>query len=190
MLVFYSVGVNFLGRRHKVENNERIKSAYDRHVRLISQKPSIATGTQITRVKVREGLTCDIEAKSRKLITDIDLDQGGNDQGPSPGDYCLAGLGGCLAIGYMIHAARLGVPISSLEVEIQGDYDLHGEYGLNSTPAGYLAIRYIVNIESDADETDILRVLDETDKVDSMLDTFRRPIPMERELQLNRPTVN
>lgn len=169
-----------------MENSERIKSAYDRHVKLITQRPSIAKGTQITRVKVREGLTCDIEAKSRRLITDIDLDQGGDDQGPSPGDYCLAGLGGCLAIGYMIHAARLGVPISSLEVEIQADYDLHGEYGLNNTPAGYLAIRYIVNIESDANEADILRVLDETDEVDSMLDTFRRPIPMVRELRLNR----
>jgi len=88
----------------------------------------------------------------------------------------------------MIHAARLGVPISSLEVEIQADYDLHGEYGLNNTPAGYLAIRYIVNIESDANEADILRVLDETDEVDSMLDTFRRPVPLERELRLNRAT--
>ena len=171
-----------------MENSERIKSAYDRHVRLITQRPSIAKCTQITRVKVREGLTCDIEAKSRKLVTDIALDQGGNDQGPSPGDYCLAGLGGCLAIGYMIHAVRLSVPISSLEVEIQADYDLHGEYGLNSTPAGYLAIRYIVNVESDADEADILRVLDETDEVDSILDTFRRPIPLERELRLNRAT--
>jgi uncharacterized OsmC-like protein len=171
-----------------MENSDHIKSAYDHHVKLIAQRPSIAKGTQITRVKVREGLTCDIEAKSRKFITDIALDQGGNDQGPSPGDYCLAGLGGCLAIGYMIHAVRLGVPISSLEVEIQADYDLHGEYGLNETPAGYLAIRYIVNIESDADETDVLRVLDETDEVDSMLDTFRRPIPMERELRLNQAT--
>jgi uncharacterized OsmC-like protein len=171
-----------------MEHSERIKSAYDRHVKLITQRPAIAKGTQITRIKVREGLTCDIEAKSRKLITDIALDQGGNDQGPSPGDYCLAGLGGCLAIGYMMHAARLSVPIYSLEVEIQADYDLHGEYGLNSTPAGYLAIRYIVKVESDADETDLLRVLDETDEVDSMLDTFRRPIPLERELRLNRVT--
>jgi uncharacterized OsmC-like protein len=171
-------------------NSERIKSAYDRHVKLITQRPSIAKGTQITRVKVREGLTCDIEAKSRKLITDISLDQGGNDQGPSPGDYCLAGLGGCLAMAYMMHAVRLSVPISSLEVEIQADYDLHGQYGLNDTPAGYLAIRYIVNIESDAAEADILRVLDETDEVDSMLDTFRRPIPMERELRLNHATAD
>lgn len=171
-----------------MENSERIKSAYDRHIKLITQRPSIAKATQITRVKVREGLTCDIEAKSRKLITDVDLDQGGNDQGPSPGDYCLAGLGGCLAIGYMMHAARLSVPISSLEVEIQADYDLQGQYGLNSTPAGYLAIRYIVNVESDADEAEILRVLDETDEVDSILDTFRRPIPLERELRLNRAT--
>ena len=169
-------------------NSERIKSAYDRHVKLITQRPSIAKCTQVTRVKVREGLTCDIEAKSRKLITDVALDQGGNDQGPSPGDYFLAGLGGCLAIGYMMHAARLSVPISSLEVEIQADYDLHGLYGLNSTPAGYLAIRYIVKVESDADEADILRVLDETDELDSILDTFRRPIPLERELKLNRAT--
>ncbi len=173
-----------------MNGTERIKAAYERHLKLIVQRPSIAKGTQIVKVMVREGLTCDIEAKSRKLVTDVALDQGGSDQGPSPGDYCLSGLGGCLAIGYMIHAAKLGIPISSLEVEIQADYDLHGEYGLNDTPAGYLAIRYIVNVESPADESDILRILDETDAVDSMLDTFRRPIPMDRELRLKRVEIN
>ena len=173
-----------------METTERIKAAYERHLKVITQRPSIAEGTQTVKVRARAGLTCDIEASSGAMVTDVALDQGGNGEGRTPGDYFLSGLGGCLAIGYLQHAAKLDVPISSLEVEVQGDYDLHGEYGLNDTPSGYLAIRYIVNIESSADEADILRVLDETDPVDSMLDTIQRPIPTHRELRLKQVEAN
>ena len=33
-------------------------------------------------------------------------------------------LGSCLAMGYMMWAAKLGVPIAGLEVEVQGEMDV------------------------------------------------------------------
>ena len=173
-----------------METTARIKEALQRHRDVIAKRPSIAKDTQTVKVSVRDGLTCDVETTSGPLVTDVPRDQGGNGEGHTPGDYFLTGLGGCLAIGYMMHAARLEVPISSLSVEINADYDLHGEYGLSDVPAGYLSIQYIVDVESPAQEADVLRVLDVTDQLDSMLDSVQRAIPTHRELRFTQVATN
>ncbi|NIV03707.1 MAG: OsmC family peroxiredoxin, partial [Calditrichae bacterium] len=59
---------------------------------------------------------------------------GGNNQGPNPGIFGRAALGSCLAIGYMRWAAKLGVPISKIDIEVQTDYDARGEYGVAKVP--------------------------------------------------------
>jgi hypothetical protein len=49
-------------------------------------------------------------------------------------------------------------------------------------------MRYIVSVESDAPEADVMRVLDKGDRYSSLLHGFREPIPVEREVRLTQPT--
>jgi hypothetical protein len=57
----------------------------------------------------------------------------------------------------------------------------------DSLPPGWSALRYIVTVESDAPEADVLRVLDDADRYSSILDAFRRPLPVERDVRISSP---
>ena len=81
-------------------------------------------------------------------------------------------------------AARLGVPLRSLEVEVQADYDSRGELGVADIPPGYAQVRYIVTVECEASEEEIRRMLDTADAHSSYRDIFARPIDLRREVRI------
>ncbi len=167
---------------------ERIKTSFERNAEAVSLRPSFGQGTHVMKVRVRDGLTCDIEEDSWKMTADMDPKAGGNGVGPAPGVFGRAALGGCLAIGYAWWAAKLDVPISNIEIEVQADYDARGMYAVADVPAGWTAVRYTVMIESTASEVDIQRVLDTADAHSPLLDNFSRALSIEREVRIAAPT--
>ena len=167
---------------------ERIKNAHERSLKAVGLRPEIGRGTAVTKVRVRDGLTCDIEDGAWKLVADEGKGDGGNGEGPDPGVFGRAALGSCLAIGYMTLAAVRGVPIAALEVVVEADYDASGMLGLNDgTPPGWTAVRYTVLVESAAPEADVLAVLDEADRYSSILYCFTNPLPVTRDVKISAP---
>jgi uncharacterized OsmC-like protein len=167
---------------------ERIKAAYERNQEAIRLRPSIGQGTAVTKVRVRDGMACDIEDGPWKLVADEDRGSGGNGEGPDPGVYGRAALGSCLAIGYAMSAAVLGVPLSSIEVDVAADYDARGMFDIDEgVPPGWTAMRYTVRVESDAPEAEVLRVLDHADRHSSLLDGFSRALPIDRSVHISAP---
>jgi uncharacterized OsmC-like protein len=168
---------------------QRIKEAFERNQKAIRLRPSIGQGTAVTKARVRDGLTIDVEDGGWKLVVDDSKKDGGGGEGPDPGVFGRTALAGCLAIGYMWAAAVEGVKIENLEVEVQADYDAQGMFEIDdSIPPGWSAMRYIVTVESDAPEADVMRVLDKGDRYSSLLYSFREPIPIEREVRITQPT--
>src|SRR5215831_16898808 len=94
---------------------ERIKSAIERSTKALSLKPSLGLGTGISKTKVVNGLYCEITEGKWKFFADMPEGVGGEATGPTPGVYGRAALGSCLAIGYMMRAAALQIPVKSLE---------------------------------------------------------------------------
>jgi hypothetical protein len=71
------------------------------------------------------------------------------------------------------------VPIDSLEVEVQADYDVRGELGVSDdVRPGYTAIRYVVSVSSPAALDDIHRWLDTADRHSSWRDNLANAVPM------------
>ncbi len=163
---------------------EKIKTAFERNAKAVELRPGVGQGTAVTKVKLGEGFTCEITDGPWRLIADLGEKHGGRNAGPNPGVYGRAALGSCLAISYVMWAAKLGVPISGLEIEVQADYDVRGEYGLADLPAGYQEVRYLVHIQSPASEAEILKLLDWADAHTPYLDVFRRPIRVRREVEI------
>jgi uncharacterized OsmC-like protein len=167
---------------------QRIKEAFERNQKAIRLRPSIGQGTAVTKARVRDGLTIDVEDGGWKMIVDEGVKDGGGGEGPDPGVFGRMALASCLSIGYMMVAATDGVDIKALEVEVQADYDAQGMYEIDdSVPPGWSAMRYIVTVESDAPEADVMRVLDKGDRYSSLLYSFRNPIPIEREVRITQP---
>src|SRR5258707_1412238 len=153
---------------------EKIKTAYNRSVKALSLKPSLGLGTGISRASITDGVTCRVTEGDYIFIADMPQQVGGNAAGPTPGVFGRAALGSCLAIGYMMQAAKIGLPVDALEVEIQADYDDGALLGTSNLPPGYLEVRYSVTIESDASPDQIQQMLDEADKHSPYLDVVIR----------------
>lgn len=90
-------------------------------------------------------------------------------------------------MGYSQWAALLEVPIERIEVEVESDFDARGSFGLEDQPPGFSCLRYRVTIESPASEEEIQKVIDKGDAHSPALDDFRRPLPIDREVQIITP---
>ena len=163
---------------------ETIRTAFERNAKAISLRPSVGQGTAKTKITLRDGLTCEVEDGPWKMAVDMSIKSGGDGQAPDPGVYGRTALGSCLAIGYAQWAAKLGVAIDTLTVEVHADYDSGASHAVSDAPPGYRQVRYIVTIESDTPEADIMRVLDEADTHSPYRDVFARPIDLRREVKI------
>lgn len=171
-----------------MEGDEKIQAALERNVKAVSLRPSVGQGTAVTKVRLRPGLACEVEEGPWRLNVGMTDKYGGTNAGPNPGVFGRTALGSCLAIGYAMWAARLGVPLDALEVEVQADYDVRGELGVaDEVTPGYAGVRYVVTVESPAPEADVLRVLDTADRYSSYRDVFTRALDVRREVRITAP---
>ncbi|MDR8393293.1 OsmC family protein [Aliifodinibius sp. S!AR15-10] len=161
-----------------------IKEAFERNQEAVRKRPSLGRNTVVTKIRLQDGTTCEVEHKHWKFKVDIGKTEGGNDAGPGPGILERGALGSCLAIGYSQRAAVLEIPIDKIEVDVESDFDASGMLHLSDRPPGFDALRYKVYIESSAPEEEIMRVINETDRHSPVLDDFRRAIPVEREVEI------
>jgi uncharacterized OsmC-like protein len=153
---------------------------------VLTQRPAIGQKTDITKVRITDGLTCAIEDGAWKLTADLAPKCGGNGLGPTPGTLGRAALGSCLAICYVMWAAELNVPLMQVEVEVQADSDARGMYGVGDTSAGYQEVRYVVSVKSPAPHADIMRVVDLAEAHSPYVSVFNQRQNVKRDVIINR----
>ncbi len=172
------------------EPERDIKSAIERSIKALKLRPSIGQGTATTTCRIRSGVTCDIEDGPWKLVADEMPGDGGAGLGPDPGVLGRAALGSCLAMGYVMWASQMDIPLDSVEVIVEADYDAVGMFGLDdSVHPGWQALRYTASISSPAPEARIRELVEFADRHSSLLDSFRRAVPVRRELRISSPVA-
>lgn len=169
------------------ETAARIRTAVERGVQAMERREAVGRGTAITRVRMVDGLTCEVEDGSWRLTVDMSAKGGGNGRGPDPGVLGRGALGSCLAVAYGLWAARRGVPIASLEVEVQADYDVRGQYGMDeSVPVAYREVRYVISVTSEAPESEVIAALEDAEAHCVYLKIFTEPQLVRREVRFTR----
>jgi uncharacterized OsmC-like protein len=166
-------------------HDERIRSVLERNIRAVTLRPSIARNTARTTVRLKPGLECELTEGPWTMTVAMSEKSGGTGAAPGPGVLGRGALGSCLALGYAMWAARLGVTLDSLSVDVEADYDSRGELGLSDeVPPGYTQVRYTVTVASRAPEADVRRVLDTADKYSPYRDVFARAQNVRREVRI------
>jgi uncharacterized OsmC-like protein len=162
----------------------QVGEIFERNAKAVTLRPGLGQGTATTRVTLKPGLECAVEEGPWKMTIGMSEKSGGSNAGPNPGVLGRGALGTCLAVGYAMWAARLGVPLDRLEIEVQADYDRRGELGVDpAVPPGYTQVRYIVTVDSPAPEADVLRMLDTADRFSSYRDVFGRAHDLRRDVR-------
>lgn len=167
-------------------NQEKMQAALQRVDKAFAKRPEAARQKKVATAIVREGTRCEFREDNWSLVADMPEAFGGTGAGPTPGTFVRAALSTCLAIGYSMRAAFLGVPLRSVEVELHADMDVRGIFCGQAEAPVYGNLTYIVTVDSDAPEADIQRVLDEADARSPYLVLFRTPQALRREMKIVR----
>ncbi len=171
-------------QREVIRQREGMKTAYERNRKAVLLRPEMGKSTAETKIRLLDGTTCEVTHKHWKFQVDIGKGEGGNDAGPGPGILERGALGSCLAIGYSQQAALMGVPLDSIEVTVASDVDARGMLGIDDRPPGFKELRYEVRIESPAPGDELMKVVEETERLSPVLDDFRRPLPVKRSVNI------
>lgn len=99
-----------------------------------------------------EGLKCEVRGPhGQRLETDMPRAMGGAASAPNPGWLLRSAIASCTATVIAMRAARLGIALRLLEVDVDTDSDLRGILGLDARiSAAHGVVRTTVKIAGDA----------------------------------------
>lgn len=145
--------------------------------------PERALATFTSRSKLDTGFRSEVQIRAHRVVVDEPPQLGGSDAGPNPIELLLGALGACQEITYQAYAKALGIPLESVSVELEGDIDLRGFFGVDeAVRAGFQRIRGRVHLESDASREDLARLKAMVDRHCPVLDMLSTPVPVALEL--------
>lgn len=158
-----------------MEDQSAIREVLERNVKALTLRPGVGQGTARTRARLKPGLEAEVTEGDWTLTVGMSPKSGGSNAGPNPGVLGRGALASCLAIGISMWAARLGVPLTELAVEVEADYDSRGELGLDDAVVpGYGQVRYTIVVDSPAPREQVLAMLDMAQRYSSYRDVFAR----------------
>lgn len=166
-------------------NDEHIATALNRVVGFFEQKPEAGLETDRTTSVLEDGLVCVVKQGDHSAVIDMGKVMGGENAGPSPGFFGRAALISCIAIGLKMTAARAGVRLDKINVDVEMDWDNRGIFGLEDVSAGPIAIRVKIAVDSPESEEAIQAILSTALKNDPWLRAFADPQVIEPTLTVN-----
>jgi uncharacterized OsmC-like protein len=108
-----------------------VQTIFERSTTLFAQDPGAALFT----VSVGSDLVgaTEVAVRMGDKVATVDEPEvlGGGGVAPNPVQFALASLGSCQAITYRFGSERMGIRIDHLAVEVQGDIDLRGLFGVS-----------------------------------------------------------
>lgn len=145
--------------------------------------PEAAQRTVTVTAELGDGLRMEIGLRKHRVTVDEPKSLGGTDEGPNPVELMLAALASCQAITYRVWAAKLGVRLDRVHVEVAGDIDLRGFYGVDdAVRPGYTAMRLHVALEGPETSERYRALADAVDAHCPVLDVAGNTVPVERTL--------
>jgi len=132
-------------------------------------------------VEVRQGAGFKTEcvAGPHTVVVDQPAAAGGTDEGPTPLDYQLISLGGCItAIGRII-ANQRHLPVRSIRVSVEGELNTDRLLGKAAQDRiGFSSIKAVVEIDADLSREEKARLLQEIDGRCPISDNLKNPTPV------------
>jgi uncharacterized OsmC-like protein len=152
-----------------------IANAIERLESVLQRRHDFGIGTSRSVTTLVDGLHCSSEEGAWEISSDLPDSLGGSGSAPTPGVLLRSALGSCMAMSYQLRAARHGVELTSIRVTVEADSEISGMLLVDAdAPPGYTELRCHVEIESKAEPGDVLRIIDEGDRLSPLLDVFVR----------------
>jgi uncharacterized OsmC-like protein len=136
---------------------------------------------------IEEGLRCRAEGPDgATLVSDMSRAIGGGASAPSPGWLLRAALATCDATVIAMHAAQLGVALTTLVVTVESESDDRGLVGMgDSIPAGPFSVHTRVRIgATDIAPERLWDIVTWAEAHSPVGDAIRRAVPSRLEVEI------
>jgi uncharacterized OsmC-like protein len=134
-----------------------------------------------TSIKSFYGAGREDDSRSRPFMMESDEPPVllGENNGPNAVESVLHALASCISVGFIYNAAAQNIRVDDLEMELEGDIDLHAFLGLSdSQRPGYENIRLTYKVKADAPEEKIKELCNYVQDTSPVLDIIRNPVPV------------
>jgi len=114
---------------------------------------------------------------------------GGEDRGPRPLEYFLAGFAFCQQVVLAKHALATGIELDDVNVEVEGDVDPRGVLGVGDVDPGFEgALQQVTRVESPATPEEVRDVVETAENHCPAHASLA--VPVERDLYLNGERID
>jgi uncharacterized OsmC-like protein len=98
------------------------------------------------------------------------------DNGPTPVEYVLVGLAGCLTAGIAAVAQNREIQLRSVKATLEGGMDIQGILGMDSDVRnGFSGVTVLFEIDADASKEDIEALVAQSQKRSAVFDILANP---------------
>ncbi|HLR16429.1 MAG TPA: OsmC family protein [Alcanivoracaceae bacterium] len=128
--------------------------------------------------QLQEGVRVDVQSRQFSLTLDEPKELGGTDLGMNPVEALLGSLAACQAIVARVYAQKFDVQLDDFRVEVEGDIDLDGFFGLADVRPGYSEIRYRFHISSPSSQANIDALIAHLQQHCPVGDSLAKPVKL------------
>ena len=129
------------------------------------QEPNMAMITLKAQGRVGEGVTCSIQTGKALVQAGLHPATGGNGMNVCSGDMLLEALVACAGVTLASVATASDIGIRDAIIRAEGDLDFRGTLGVSKdTPVGFQEIRLHFDLDTDASEEQISKLIAVTER--------------------------
>lgn len=115
----------------------------------VREKPDAGKTVWKAKAEWKNGFQSQAHIRNFTVTMDEPDVLGGSDTAPNMVEMVLGAYGCCLITGYVMNAALQGIELEGVEVELEGDLDLNGFFGLSEEAwPGYTEVRAKVHLNA------------------------------------------
>ncbi|MGH8737020.1 MAG: OsmC family protein [Burkholderiales bacterium] len=166
-----------------------IRASIERASAALTQNPAMARSTAAPlTARLIDGLAFEVTGAGGETVrTDMPSMMGGEASAPNPGWLMRASLAACTATVIAMRAAKLGINLTTLEVEAGSDTDSRRLLGLDDEARSVLALRLRVRIGAQgASEATLREIAAWGDAHSPVACTLRMPPAISTEVDIVR----
>jgi uncharacterized OsmC-like protein len=165
-------------------NAEQLKSLQAPLKERYRNEPAAAVVTLRAAGRVCEGIACRVDTGKALIEAGLHPATGGTGLQACSGDMLLEALVACAGVTLKAVATALGIGLRDARVLTEGDLDFRGTLGVaKDAPVGFREVRLRFEIDSNAPEEQLQKLVELTERYCVVLQTLRKAPPVKVEVE-------
>jgi uncharacterized OsmC-like protein len=143
------------------------------------QDPAAAVVTLRAEGRAGEGIACRVDTGRALVEAGLHPATGGSGLQACSGDMLLEALVACAGVTLKAVATALGIALRDARLTAEGDLDFRGTLGVaKDAPVGFREIRLKLELDADASEEQLKKLLELTERYCVVMQTLRNSPPV------------